>query len=1134
MWEVLVRTPRGTFSPRKFSLLLATILMASFGYILATSPIAAAATDVTWDGDAVMYKSEAYEAVQNTNQLPGIVSKSPAVYQRIEDNDSAKTVHFIYFSTTTPQDEKQATYVRYTLNPPNNYTNKAGEKTLSATPVPAEERLDTDDGIVRDSCTIDGIGWMVCPVMNSISEGIDFIFERIRGFLVVQPISSDINNPVYRIWQVSRDFANIIFIIGFLVIIYNYIVGGGMNGYEVRKIIPRLVIAAVLINISYVICAVAVDISNIAGYGVNQLFEQVRDSALAGASASDDIPVSWTSVTTWVLAGGIGTGVAIAALPGTIGGAAGLWYLLAPFLVGAALLVIVTFLILAARQAIIIIAIAIAPLAFAALILPNTEKWFERWRGLFFTMLIMFPAFAAVFGGAQLAGEIIIRSANSIELVILGLGVMVAPLAITPLLLKLGGGVLGRIGGIINNKEKGVVDRFRNYSGERRKDAIAQRQAGNAAARRRGDYSDFKRGTRAWRRRAGANYAKAAYRKELRERNEESALNDWHSQTGRWGYDSHDENVRSRLTGRPASGYRNLNLYKRDNQLQHDLDHAHHEEHWQQTVNADASRRQMLTDTRLSEGRAKVIQGALEAQDERTLQTALNTDAAYANLRQMKVNTSIDSGVADMHKNAIEAAGKLALSTEVSNDRALRQMKVSTYATEKQAEVIDNTLQKKAEANWHSVSRNDEAIQQLRLKELQASDGARRVEEQWNTLVENIVAKGADAPQVAASNKSTANSIMGLRQDIQIEGKAQEAAKVQQGINLMTALKQSQEAMIDPTKPGDPTLLKRAAGIGGQQAEARIFAQATKSVVDAAVTEVKDNRYLLSQYTRGQLHKVLFQGRGLHNEPVTTEMRQAAMYELLTKKGNNDDAHVIRDAISDMGMVVDETSGEFYEPMRDSDGRVVISNGKPVADTTRKITDTDDISRRRDWQQFFADASRESSHSQITLSGTDKSDAEAGTLLSTIKGGFMRDALGGKFGPEKMLKADIDELKYLYTDITDTQGEYSRLDPGQQARVKKTVIESVLALQKHPTYKGQIDDRNRGVMNQIVAELDPSYSAGVDSDGKPLFYVDDDKSLIPPPANPTGARTFSAPAAGTLPEDRRNIQNQNRNKWTIS
>ncbi len=420
MWEILVRTPLGSIRPRKLTLLLATIIVASFGYIIGGATTASAVSDASWSGDTITYQGKAYKAASSTDTLPPSLADRPAVYLYIDTSKDPSIAHFIHFSNSNAQSEKEATYIRYTLNPPNDFSNETGKKTISITPVPEDEQLDTEDanilqGEITDTCTIDGIGWMVCPIMNGISEGMDFIFERIRGFLVVQPMSTDVNSPVYRIWQVSRDLANVAFVIGFLIIIYNYIVGGGMSGYEIRKIIPRLVIAAILINISYVICAVAVDVSNIMGYGVNQLFETVRDTTLPGSSASDGVPVNWTSVTAWVLAGGGGAVAAGMILPGSIGGGAGLWFLLAPFLFGAALVVMVTFLILAARQALIILAIAIAPLAFAAYILPNTEKWFEKWRSLFFTMLIMFPAFAAVFGGAQLAGEMIIRSANSIE-----------------------------------------------------------------------------------------------------------------------------------------------------------------------------------------------------------------------------------------------------------------------------------------------------------------------------------------------------------------------------------------------------------------------------------------------------------------------------------------------------------------------------------------------------------------------------------------------------------------------------------------------------------------------------------------------------------------------------------------------
>jgi hypothetical protein len=99
--------------------------------------------------------------------------------------------------------------------------------------------------------------------------------------------------------------------------------------------------------------------------------------------------------------------------------------------------------------------------------MPNTEKWFEKWRGLFTTMLVMFPAFSMIFGGAQLAGILIIQNARDINVVLLGMAVQIAPLAITPLLFRLSGSLLSRVAGIINNPSKGVLDRTKNWSKDR-------------------------------------------------------------------------------------------------------------------------------------------------------------------------------------------------------------------------------------------------------------------------------------------------------------------------------------------------------------------------------------------------------------------------------------------------------------------------------------------------------------------------------------------------------------------------------------------------------------------------------------------------------------------------------------------
>ena len=80
----------------------------------------------------------------------------------------------------------------------------------------------------------------------------------------------------------------------------------------------------------------------------------------------------------------------------------------------------------------------ISPLAFVAYLLPGTEKWFEKWRNTLLILLIFFPAFAAVFGGANLAGIIISETAgSSVVRFVLGWAVQLAPLAITPMIMKM-------------------------------------------------------------------------------------------------------------------------------------------------------------------------------------------------------------------------------------------------------------------------------------------------------------------------------------------------------------------------------------------------------------------------------------------------------------------------------------------------------------------------------------------------------------------------------------------------------------------------------------------------------------------------------------------------------------------------
>ena len=328
------------------------------------------------------------------------------------------------------------------------------------------------------SCGVEGIGWIVCPVSNFLAWGMDNIFTALKGYLEVEPLSSDTSSALYQAWSLVRNIANIAFAIVFLIIIFSQLTSVGVSNYGLKKLIPRLIVAAVLVNISYIICAVAVDLSNVLGSGTQEVLIDIRENLSGPNTNSID---SWESVTGYILAAGTAAGAATVTISGIViasGASLGAaLILLLPALLGLILAVLVALLVLAARQALIVILIIVAPLAFVAYLLPNTEKLFERWRGIFVTMLVFFPIFALIFGGSQLAAFLIIQTATDINVILLAMFVQVAPLVLTPLLVKFSGGIIGRIVGFVNDPKKGLIDRTRNWSQQKSEQWAARNMA---------------------------------------------------------------------------------------------------------------------------------------------------------------------------------------------------------------------------------------------------------------------------------------------------------------------------------------------------------------------------------------------------------------------------------------------------------------------------------------------------------------------------------------------------------------------------------------------------------------------------------------------------------------------------------
>lgn len=94
-----------------------------------------------------------------------------------------------------------------------------------------------------------------------------------------------------------RNVANVIFIILLVMVILSQVSNIGIDNYGIKRTLPRLLIAIILINISYYICAIVIDITNIAGSSVNKVLSAVAMPVNPKMGA-------WAVVTDVVLAGG--------------------------------------------------------------------------------------------------------------------------------------------------------------------------------------------------------------------------------------------------------------------------------------------------------------------------------------------------------------------------------------------------------------------------------------------------------------------------------------------------------------------------------------------------------------------------------------------------------------------------------------------------------------------------------------------------------------------------------------------------------------------------------------------------------------------------------------------------------------
>jgi hypothetical protein len=266
-------------------------------------------------------------------------------------------------------------------------------------------------------------------------------------------------------WSTFRNIAlGLLAIVGLSIVASEALGFEFLDAYTVRKALPRLLVAAIGITLSWALLRFFVVLTNDIGFGIRALiyapFSGFTDSINLGGSND------------WAIS--LATAGAI-----TIMGIFGLL----SFVATAAVALFVGFIILVLRQIIIIVLIILAPIAILMYILPNTNNIYKIWWDSFSKALFMFPIIAALIASGRVFAAVTAGKTNNPGggdplSSLIAFAAYFAPYFLLPLTFRFAGGALRTIGGFTHSRSSGAYGALNKFRSNKAKTNFARTRAG--------------------------------------------------------------------------------------------------------------------------------------------------------------------------------------------------------------------------------------------------------------------------------------------------------------------------------------------------------------------------------------------------------------------------------------------------------------------------------------------------------------------------------------------------------------------------------------------------------------------------------------------------------------------------------
>ncbi|HUC95923.1 MAG TPA: hypothetical protein VMR76_03125 [Candidatus Saccharimonadia bacterium] len=333
------------------------------------------------------------------------------------------------------------------------------------------------------SVNFNPLTWLICPIISGLQGIVDSIDNYITTELTIPPCTyfsaksapdtfskcptpnagnDQSSDGFYSAWGNLRDLALGLLVIGALVMVISQIMGFEfLDAYTVKKVLPRLLIAAIGISLSWELIQFFIQFSNDLGNGVSYLiYTPFRSITQNGVVIGGDISSAGSVL-----------GFAAIASTGIIGSLT--------FVLLAVVAVLLGFAIIVLRQILIIFLAILAPVAMALFILPSTDKAWKLWWTTFSKALIMFPLIAGMIAVGRVFAAISSQSGGNVGQFIAFIAYF-GPYFLIPQTFKFAGGILATAGSYAGRAEHGLNKTMAGFRKARRQTIHERRMEGSS------------------------------------------------------------------------------------------------------------------------------------------------------------------------------------------------------------------------------------------------------------------------------------------------------------------------------------------------------------------------------------------------------------------------------------------------------------------------------------------------------------------------------------------------------------------------------------------------------------------------------------------------------------------------------